>query len=146
MTRGPIQHLPFDPLWQWYAGRWCASRDVDPSAGHFAAVAEVSRGTVHRWRDEGRILLHPADRVATALGVHPIEVWGDTWLDVPDVRVPAVTVTRSASCTSSAHEAGECCVVHLRDRAAPFAGLIELILDTEAELVTARTAEGARTA
>ena len=83
---GPKQWVPFAPLWAYY-GRWARSRDVDPSVLHLAWLLDVNQATIHHWRAERHLLVHTADRAALALGVHPIEIWGATWLDVLEVEV-----------------------------------------------------------
>jgi len=40
---------------------------------------------VSRWRLEGGIPEHAADRVACALGRHPSNVWGRAWWDLATV-------------------------------------------------------------
>lgn len=56
-----------------YAGRPCRAPSL-------AEAAQVSRRTVHRWIKDG-IPYWTADRVAIALGRHPVEVWPE-WYGV----------------------------------------------------------------
>lgn len=83
--RGPIQYLPFGPLWDFYA-RHARSRHREPSILDFARCVGVDPTTVHRWRNDGQLMFHPADRAAHALDAHPIHVWGDAYLTVPQVE------------------------------------------------------------
>lgn len=46
----------------------------------FAQLVGVSDRTITRWRKSGRILWHVADEAACALGMHPLNIWGDDWL------------------------------------------------------------------
>jgi len=51
--------------------------------GSTTAIARrlgVDRRTIYRWRDCG-IPLHSADRAAMALGLHPLELFGDAFHD-----------------------------------------------------------------
>lgn len=34
-------------------------------------------------REKGRIPIASADRLAVALGMHPCEIWGNLWWDLP---------------------------------------------------------------
>jgi hypothetical protein len=69
MPRGPVPlSVPFAPLERWL---------VDDSA-----IVGVNRHTVGRWRTEGRIPIHSADRLAIHwLGLLPYSpaLWGDDW-------------------------------------------------------------------
>jgi len=48
----------------------------------FAEMIGTTARNVNRWRKNGGIPWHSADKAAIALGLHPILVWGDEWLNV----------------------------------------------------------------
>jgi transcriptional regulator with XRE-family HTH domain len=50
-----------------------------------ASLCGVSRVTVYRWRrgESASIAVHDADRIAIRLGMHPAQLWGDDWWDIP---------------------------------------------------------------
>jgi hypothetical protein len=80
--------LPFEPLDRLLLavadGNWRAAF-LRPDLFLSTLVAElagVHRGSVSRWRREGGIPEHAADRVACALGRHPSNVWGAAWWDL----------------------------------------------------------------
>lgn len=58
-----------------------AARSVEQryNAKDFAEVAGCSLRTVVRWRTSRAIPLRWADRVAVALGVHPLAIWPDDY-------------------------------------------------------------------
>lgn len=73
----PAQRLPVEPLLDVVAG----------NVSRLAELAGVSRKAVHRARQVG-LRFAEGDRWACALGRHPLEVWGDSWLidDADDCR------------------------------------------------------------
>lgn len=50
----------------------------------FADIVGISRRTLTIAARAGSITLWAADRLAVAMGAHPIEVWGDEWVTVND--------------------------------------------------------------
>lgn len=63
-------------------------RAVVADTGEFVAAATtilgVSRRTVERWL-VGGVDWNRADRIAVKVfGVHPIDVWGDAWVELAD--------------------------------------------------------------
>jgi hypothetical protein len=49
----------------------------------FASMVGVTSRTVARWRAAGNVLPWPAaDEAATALGMHPINIWGWEWVEL----------------------------------------------------------------
>lgn len=49
-----------------------------------AAILDVATRTVNRWLATGGIPMSTALTLADRIGVHPIEIWGDTYLALPD--------------------------------------------------------------
>lgn len=78
--------LPFGPLFDALPTRLevrpCGRMDQECEIGTPRQVADalgIAPRTAYRWRSEG-IPVDDADRLAIALGMHPIEIWGDDWL------------------------------------------------------------------
>lgn len=77
--------LPFEPLANLCLVAW---REPNPSptvGGRRAPITDVrrvadvlgvNRRAVYRWQTAG-LTIEAADRMATALGLHPLEVWPD---------------------------------------------------------------------
>lgn len=65
--------LPGEPLAAVVA-RWCPEGAVTD----LEAVGTSYR-QYQRWRAGGRVRFAVADRVATACGLHPAEIWPDHW-------------------------------------------------------------------
>lgn len=67
--------LPWEPI----------ARHIDATAGRRLTTTKHAEyighdeAQVYRWRQTG-LRLHDADRLATRLGVHPVELWGDEYL------------------------------------------------------------------
>lgn len=58
------------------------SADGTWSDGAFAHSVNVSERTVARWRAAGhQIRWSTCDASATALGLHPIHIWGEDWVN-----------------------------------------------------------------
>lgn len=55
-----------------------------------ASLCGVARETVYRWRagDTTTITVGDADRMAIRMGMHPAEIWGDHWWNIPDILDP----------------------------------------------------------
>lgn len=52
------------------------------SAGEVGGRIGVNSSAVEKWRKTGSgLLAKTADTAAISLGVHPLEIWGDLWLD-----------------------------------------------------------------
>lgn len=49
-----------------------------------ADMIGISSRAITRWRKEGGIPWISADEAAVAIGLHPLLVWGDDWLNVRD--------------------------------------------------------------
>ena len=50
----------------------------------------VSPRTVSRWRAAGNVISwEVADRAATAIGKHPVHVWGDAWTAIDQELIDA---------------------------------------------------------
>lgn len=65
--RRPVR-LPYDPL-----------ATIEPSRSALARRARTHREDLWRLERDG-VTLRMADRICDALGVHPIELWGDDYL------------------------------------------------------------------
>lgn len=50
-----------------------------PSDIDLAAYLGVSRCTIQRWRTGQQVDIWNADRHAIAIGLHPLNIWPDTW-------------------------------------------------------------------
>lgn len=64
------RHLPWAPVAR-MMGR--------ASTYEMARRCRVQRRTIYRWREQGWVSIRVADRLAVALGHHPIEIWGAEW-------------------------------------------------------------------
>ena len=73
--------LPLEPLWEIARNR---SGDPDFSTDKFAAEIGTTGRAVTRWRSKGGMVPWiAADEAATALGLHPANVWGiEVWCNV----------------------------------------------------------------
>lgn len=72
--------LPMKPLWD-----IARSMSDNPQFNQrdFAGMVNMSSRAVTRWITAGETLSWvSADEAAIALGLHPILVWGDAWLNV----------------------------------------------------------------
>ena len=57
-----------------------------PTQGQLIRDLDTDRFQIRRWRVNG-IPIHTADRLAIVrLGVHPLVIWGDHWLNVEPVN------------------------------------------------------------
>lgn len=75
------RHLPYAPLQAWM------TRNVpgDLTRTRIAALTGVyDRKTVKRWELAG-LTVFTADVVAIRLGVHPMAIWGEAWLEVREL-------------------------------------------------------------
>lgn len=60
-----------------------------PSAKRLGALVGVDSRTIQRiYARNGKLSVWEADRFATRLGRHPIEIWGDAYLAAPDGTPP----------------------------------------------------------
>ena len=87
MARPSLGSLPLNPLIKaaglrsvlnrmgWHEDRWT---DADCSMAILSEFVGCSRITVGRWGRQG-VPVSVADEVACALGLNPVEVWGDEW-------------------------------------------------------------------
>lgn len=48
----------------------------------FAEMVGASPRSIKRWRSVGEVPWISADQMAVALGLHPVLVWGQEWLDL----------------------------------------------------------------
>lgn len=85
----PRTFVPFAPLWR------IARVESDlPDAADFndgtvtlfglrwlSDLTGIHADTLSRYRRWDRITLAAADRCAVAIGRHPVEIWGDLWID-----------------------------------------------------------------
>lgn len=57
-------------------------RSFDETVPHevLAEHVGVTPRTLHRWREGGGVPLRAADRAATRLGYHPVDIWAD-WFE-----------------------------------------------------------------
>lgn len=53
------------------------------------------RDVICRWQREGGIPLRAAEDCCDALGLHPVEVWGDDWIDAVEAYGEALSATRA---------------------------------------------------
>lgn len=51
------------------------------TVNEMARVMKTSPRNLHRWLKDGELSWWSADECATGLGVHPVEVWGDQWIE-----------------------------------------------------------------
>lgn len=94
MPRALQPMLPLAELWGAYGlDHAITSQTVANQYGQFglsdarpagvtvlAELAGVSKRQVQRWRHDG-IPLSIAEDICDTLGLHPCEVWGDTWIE-----------------------------------------------------------------
>lgn len=76
-----LQRLPFEPLLT-RVGVSSTASSTTSSPGPFLDRIGVTRSSWTRWRASG-IPWYWADRAAAAYGLHPCEVWGEAWWDLP---------------------------------------------------------------
>lgn len=69
--------LPVEPLLQ-----LANTLDAEMSVRMLAEMIGTTPRAVSRWKADGGVPWISADEAAIALGVHPILVWGDEWLNV----------------------------------------------------------------
>lgn len=79
------RRFPFDPVIELLAGRG----EPDKYTGELtdramSVMLGVHHKSVTRWRQKG-LSVRTADRIACALGRHPITIWPDFWADMEDV-------------------------------------------------------------
>lgn len=76
-ARPPYGRLPFDPI-----GKWIALG----TDNEFGRRVGVTRSVVQSFKIRG-LSPYQADRIAVALNIHPILIWGDSFLEVQgDIR------------------------------------------------------------
>ena len=71
--------LPLEPLYNIAVGM---SDNPRFTQGEFARMINVTERAVTRWKKQGGIPWTSADEAAIAIGLHPLLVWGDDWLNV----------------------------------------------------------------
>lgn len=87
--------LPVAPLFAW-ADHHMRVRGLDVvlrgdgscvrgPVGYLADLTTWSPDSVGRWKRTGHMSLNVADEVATQLGLHPNDVWGDIWWEACDL-------------------------------------------------------------
>lgn len=80
-------NLPLQPLWDIAmvkADRRVDASRFDATGFTFTAFAEMigyDPKSVSRWVRKGTIPLRAADEAAVRLNYHPVEVWGEQWLN-----------------------------------------------------------------
>ena len=72
--------LPAEPLLRLCALRWPDATDIE-----LARALGVNRQSLIRWRAGARIDPWRADTIAIRLDLHPCDVWGPAWLEIPDL-------------------------------------------------------------
>lgn len=77
MTR--TSSLPIEPLYNIAAGM---SDNPRFTQAEFARMINVTQRAITRWKSAGGIPWTSADEAAIRLGLHPMLVWGDAWLNV----------------------------------------------------------------
>jgi hypothetical protein len=73
--------LPLKPLWDIARAQ---ADDPGMSVVEFAHACRTTERAVTRWRSNGMVPWISADEAAVALGLHPMLVWGNAWLNVKD--------------------------------------------------------------
>lgn len=73
-----VQRLPFGPLFAQLR------RSRKPSLRWLAERAGYSVRQMHRWKTIGVPEVVADDIAVNVFGVHPTEIWGDTWIAVID--------------------------------------------------------------
>lgn len=61
-----------------------AANVVGDSDMQVSRVLDVPLRTIYRWKSTGVMTWMAADRAATALGLHPIHIWGYAWIEDQD--------------------------------------------------------------
>jgi hypothetical protein len=61
--------------------------DNADSVTEVSRLAGIDRSGFHRTLRDGRIGYIAADQIAIRLGLHPILIWGDEWLDAVAYRM-----------------------------------------------------------
>lgn len=68
-------------------GHWMPGQQTKGTEYHYdgeiARLVGVDRVTVMRWRQKGCLTIDAADRLACALDLHPIVIWGDDYVNLP---------------------------------------------------------------
>lgn len=81
------RRLPYPPLKAWLTQNFPGNLDW----ARIAALTGVCDGkAVKRWESAG-VSVFTADAVAIRLGVHPIAIWGDAWLEVRELSPRTVS-------------------------------------------------------
>lgn len=70
--------LPLEPLLSIVT----RSAGTDMSTTEFARRIGTTTVAVNRWQRQGGIPWVSADEAAISIGLHPLLVWGDAWLNV----------------------------------------------------------------
>lgn len=71
--------LPIEPLWNIVSSM---NPDAQITQEEFARRCNTTAHAVMRWKKQGGIPWVSADEAAIAVGLHPMLVWGDDWLNV----------------------------------------------------------------
>lgn len=91
----PRPAYPADPVLE-LAARRLILDGLPPSARRIADLVGTTRRNVERWRAGTPIGTHAlADRVAVALGHHPINVWPVEWLEYAALETARDTANRA---------------------------------------------------
>ena len=84
-----VKRLPWQPLEDLLVARLgppsrkrSAKRGNSTGAtiSNMARELHTSAGGIQNWQRRGTMTIRSADRCAIALGMHPVEIWGDAWL------------------------------------------------------------------
>ncbi len=71
--------LPIEPLFSIAAGM---SDNPHFTQAEFARMINVTERAISRWKKQGGIPWMSADEASISIGLHPLLVWGDDWLNV----------------------------------------------------------------
>jgi hypothetical protein len=74
---GAVRSLDPAPLARIVEEQFATDADAADTLGLTVAA-------IRKWRHRTRIGIWTADQVCVRLGYHPIEVFGDDWLNIPD--------------------------------------------------------------
>lgn len=75
----PRAALPLEPL---YSIVTSTTGHTEMTNTEFARRVNTTVVAVNRWKKQGGIPWVSADEAAVAIGLHPLLVWGDAWLNV----------------------------------------------------------------
>lgn len=74
-----LRPYPLQPVWDLLVARYGSGQRAQEALG-------FNGSRLATLRRHGRLTMDEADRLALAAGRHPVEVWGDLWLEIPELR------------------------------------------------------------